>query len=235
MPCVVMDTSVSLPATLSPAGMARKLWLLLALGALTYQIEHHCLAIEEVRAESEVTGGLTGALHSIEAEALAAERRRAVLRDLLPHDTPEHWVAVGGAAIFDEYEGKVREIGRRLNPNVRATDVQQLRREAEAVCIAESQSFNREDTPSLTRDRKDDPIVYTALLSCADYLISDDRDIVPDGSEQAYEHDEHQVLAVTFNRFVTTYFEPADLDWGAIDGRWLRYAFEDPGGRPHDA
>jgi predicted nucleic acid-binding protein len=232
MPYVVMDTSVSLPATLSPAGMARKLWLLLALGALTYQIEHHRLVIEELRAEGEVMGALPGALDSIEAEAHAAEQRRATLRDLLPHDTPEHWVAVGGAAIFDEYERKVREIGRRLNPSVRDTDIQPLRRRVEAICIAGSLSFNPDDSPPFTRDRKDDPIVYTALLGEADYLISDDRDIVPDGSEQAYEHDEHQVLAVTFNRFVTTYFEPADLDWGTIDGRWLRHAFDDPGGRP---
>ena len=215
--------------------MARKLWLLLALGAIASQIEHHRLALEELRAESEVMGALPGALASIEAKAHAAERRRAALRDLLPHDAPEHWVAVGGAAIFDEYERKVREIGRRLNPNVHDTDVDPLRRRLEAVCVAESPSFNPEDTPSFTRDRKDDPIVYTALLSCADYLISDDRDIVPDGSEHAYEHDEHHILAVTFNRFVTTYFEPADLDWGAIDGRWLRHAFDDPGGGPHDA
>ena len=96
MPYVVMDTSVSLPATLSPGGMARKLWLLLALGALTYQIEHHRLALEELQAEGEVMGARSGALDSIEAEARAAELRRAALRDLLPHGTPEHWVAVGG-------------------------------------------------------------------------------------------------------------------------------------------
>jgi predicted nucleic acid-binding protein len=232
MPYVVMDTSVSLPATLSPGGMARKLWVLLALGALTHRIEHYRLVIEELRAESQVTGALLGARDSIEAEAHAAEQRRATLRDLLPHDTPEHWVAVGGAAIFDEYERKVREIGRRLNPSVRDTDIQPLRRRVGAICVAGSPSFNPDDLPSFTRDRKDDPIVYTALLGEADYLISDDRDIVPDGSEQAYEHDEHKILAVTFNRFVTTYFEPTDLDWGAIDGRWLRHAFDDPGGRP---
>jgi predicted nucleic acid-binding protein len=230
MPYVVVDTSVLLPATLSATGMARKLWLLLVLGAIASQIEHHRLTLEELRAEGEVTGALPGALASIEAEAHAAERRRAALRDLLPLDTPEHWMAVGGAAIFDEYERKVSEIGRRLNPNVRDTDIQQLRHEAEAVCVVESPSFNPEDTPSLTRDRKDDPIVYTALLGEADYIISDDHDIVPDGSEHAYEHDEHHVLAVTFNRFITTYFEPADLDWGAIDGRWLRFAFNDPAG-----
>jgi hypothetical protein len=49
---------------------------------------------------------------------------------------------------------------------------------------------------------------------------------VPNRSEHAYEYDEHQVLAVTFNRFITTHFEPPDLDWSAIDGRWLQHAFE---------
>jgi predicted nucleic acid-binding protein len=225
-----MDTSVSLPATLSPGGMARKFWVLLALGALTYQIEHHRLALEELQAESMVMGALPGALDSIEAEAHAAEQRHAAVRDLLPHDTPEHWVAVGGEVIFNEYERKVREIGRRLNPNVRDTDIPPLRRRLEAICVAGSPSFNPEDSPSFTRDRNDNPMVYTALLGRADYLISDDRDIVPDGSEHLYEYDERHVLAVTFNRFVTTYFEPIDLDWGAIDGRWLRHAFNDPGG-----
>jgi predicted nucleic acid-binding protein len=228
MPYVVMDTSVSLPATLSPAGMTRKLWVLLALGALTHQIEHNRLALDELHAEGKVMGALPGAPQSTEAEAHAAERRRTALRDLLPHDTPEHWVALGGAAIFDEYERKVREIGRRLNPTVRDTDIQPLRRQVEAICAAGSPPFDPDDSPSFTRDRKDDPIVYTALLGRADYLISDDRDIVPDGQEQDYGHGEHHVLAVTFNRFVTTYFKPADLDWGAIDGRWLRHAFDDP-------
>jgi hypothetical protein len=153
--------------------MARKLWMPLALGALTYRIEHHRLAIEELQAAGEVTGALPGALASIEVEAHAAERRRTILRDLLPDDTPEHWVAVGGTAIFDEYERKVREIGRRLNPSVRDTDIQPLRRQVEAICVAGSSSFNPEDPPPFTRDRKDDPIVYTALLSRADYLISD--------------------------------------------------------------
>ncbi len=226
MPHVVVDTSVSLPATLSPTGMARKLWVLLALGALTQQIEHHQLLLDELRRESDVTGARPGALQVIAAKAHAAEQRRTTLRDLLPHDAPEHWVALGGTAIFDEYERKVREIGRRLNPDVRDTDVQPLRRQVEAICVADTLPFNPGEVPLLTRDRKDDPIVYTALVGRADYLISDDRDIVPDGNEQEYRHEQDHVLAVTFNRFISTYFEPDDLDWGAIDGRWLQHAFD---------
>jgi predicted nucleic acid-binding protein len=228
VPHVVVDTSVSLPATLSPTGMARKLWVLLALGALTQQVDHHGLLLDELRRESEISGAKPGALQVIAAEAHAAQQRRTTLRDLLPHDAPEHWVALGGVAIFDEYERKVREIGRRLNPDVRDTDVQPLRRQVEAICVADTPPFNPDEAPLLTRDRKDDPIVYTALVGRADYVISDDRDIVPDSQEQEYRHEQHRVLAVTFNRFISTYFEPDDLDWSAIDGRWLRHAFDDP-------
>jgi predicted nucleic acid-binding protein len=36
---VVVDASISLPASLSPTGMARKLWALFAYGVLNHQIE----------------------------------------------------------------------------------------------------------------------------------------------------------------------------------------------------
>jgi len=210
--------------------MARKLWVLLALGALDYQIEQHHLELQELQAAAAATGAHVHVSQSGAAQKRLIKRQRSVLRDLLPDDAPAQWVAIGSAALFDEYERKVRESGRRLSPSVREIDVRPLRRQVEAVCVAAAPPFDIAQAPKLTRDRKDDPIVYTALLGRADYLISDDRDIVPDGSEHVYEHDEHQVLATTFNRFITTYFEPADLDWGAIDGRWLRHAFDDPGG-----
>lgn len=115
---------------------------------------------------------------------------------------------------------------------MRESDVRPLRRQMEAVCAAGSPPFNPAQAPTLTRDPHDDPIVYPALLARADYLISDDRDIVPDRHEHHYEHEGHHVLAVTFNRFLAAYFEPTDLDWSAIDGRWLRLAYPDP---PHRA
>lgn len=210
--------------------MARKLWVLLALGALDYQIEQHGLESQELQAQAATTGASAHMPPSCSSEIRESERTLAILRDLLPENAPSQWVALGSTALFDEYERKVRQIGRRLSPNVREIDVKPLRRQIEAICVAASPPFDIAQTPELTRDRKDDPIVYTALLGHADYLISDDRDIVPGGSEHVYEHDERQVLAVTFNRFVTTYFEPIDLDWGTIDGRWLRHVFSDPDG-----
>jgi hypothetical protein len=79
--------------------------------------------------------------------------------------------------------------------------------------------------PPHTRDPADDAIVHGALLAGTDFLISDDRDIVPDGAERTYEFSGRRMLAVTFRQFTTIYFEPRDFPWGALDGAWLREAF----------
>jgi predicted nucleic acid-binding protein len=212
--------------------MARKLWVLFAYGALSRQIEQHRIELDLLRVDAEATGAQPTGLQQGAAETEAAEQQRAILRNLLPDNAPEHWVTLGSAVLFEEYERKVREIGTRLNPNVRESDLRPLRRQMEAVCAAGSPPFDPAQAPTLTRDRQDDPILYTALLGEADYLISDDRDIVPDRHEHHYEHEGHHVLAVTFNRFLTAYFEPANLDWSAVDGRWLRHAYPD---RPRGA
>ena len=57
MPLVVVDTSVSLPATLSPQGMMRRFWVVLALGALTYEVEHGRLELDELARQAEHEGG----------------------------------------------------------------------------------------------------------------------------------------------------------------------------------
>lgn len=225
MPRIVLDTSISLPATLSPRGLTRKLLVLLAYGALNHRAEQRRSDLAALHHEAEASGATVAGVDRSDAAADALRRQMAALGDLLPVDAPSDWLAVGSAPIFDEYERKVREIGTRLNPTIRESDIAPLRRQLEAICAIGPQPFDVTHTPALTRDRKDDPIVYTALLADADYLVSDDRHIVPDGSEHHYEHDGHNVLAVTFNRLLTSHFEPADLDWDDIDGRWLAYAY----------
>ncbi len=225
MPRIVLDTSISLPATLSPRGLTRKLLVLLAYGTLNHRAEQRRIDLAALHHEEEESGAAIAGADRSDAAADALGWRIAALRDMLPADAPSDWLAVGSASIFDEYEHKVRQIGTRLNPAIRESDVGPLRRQMEAICAIGPQPFNVAHTPTLTRDRKDDPIVYTALMADADYLVSDDRDIVPDGSEHHYEHDGHNVLAVTFNRLMAGHFEPADLNWGEIDGRWLAYAY----------
>jgi predicted nucleic acid-binding protein len=226
MPSVVMDTSVALPATLSPRGMTRKFWLLLAVGALAYRAEHLRLELDALNAEAEREGGgeIRGA-ELLEGLARAAEQRLAAVHEHLPADVPQDWVSLGSAVLFDEYERKVREVGAKLNPRVSPEMAPVLRRQFEAICVGGPAPLDPAPAPALTRDPADDAIVYTALLADADFLISDDRDIVPDGDEGSYEHGEHRVLAVRFGHFVREYFSPAELDWGAVDGTRLATAY----------
>lgn len=91
--------------------------------------------------------------------------------------------------------------------------------------MAGSPPFDAGASPALTRDPQDDPIVYSALLADADFLISDDRDIVPDGIEHYYEHEERAVTAMTFERMMDRFFAAVDVDFTEIDGAWLGLAY----------
>jgi predicted nucleic acid-binding protein len=159
-----------------------------------------------------------------------AEDRRAALEEL-PYGVPDDWVAVGSPALFDEYERKLREVGPKLSPALRDTDVPVLRRQLQALCVAASPPFEVRTSPALTRDPEDDPIVYGALLADADFVISDDKDIVPDGIEHRYEHEGRSLTAMTFARMMERFFVPEDVDFDQIDGAWLAVAYSMMGGR----
>jgi predicted nucleic acid-binding protein len=222
MPFVVVDTSISLPATLSPGGLMRRFWVVLALGALTYEVEHRQLELDELsrRAANE-----EGDVHGIEEARARIERasdRRAAMLELLPQVTPDDWVAIGSPPLFGEYERKLREIGRKLDPALRDEDVPRLRRQLEVVCVAGAPPFDPDTVPTLTQDRKDDAILYTALVGDADLLVSDDKHLVPDRHEHLWEHDGRTVTAVTFDGLINEWLDAETL--GAIDGSWLAVA-----------
>jgi predicted nucleic acid-binding protein len=225
VPFVVVDTSVSLPATLSPRGLTRKFWIALALGALTYEVEHRQLELDALIKEAEEGGGTVHGLQPALDRITRAEKRRAALVELLPYGVPDDWTAVGSAPLFDEYERKLREVGRKLDPQLRDMDIPKLRRQVEAVCVAGCPPFDPLNSPALTRDPKDDPIVYTALLGNCELLISDDSDIVPDRRAERYEHGGSRVLAVTFNHLLEAHFPTDDVDFDAVDGTWLATSF----------
>jgi predicted nucleic acid-binding protein len=198
MPNVVVDTSVSLPATLSPGGARRKLWVVLAFGALTYEVEHGRLELDTLSAQADQEGGLVGGIENSLDRMERAGERRAALAERLPYGTPDDWVAIGSRPLFDEYERKLKEVGTRLDPHVRKDDVPLLRRQMEAVCVIAAPPFPDSAVPALTADPKDDPILHTALLADADLLISSDKHLVPDRKEEFWEHGAGTVLALTF-------------------------------------
>jgi predicted nucleic acid-binding protein len=230
VPLVTIDTSVALPAALAAGSHPRKLWVVLAYGALTYQAEHLRLDRELLAETAANEGGEVRAVSAFDELIESAERRRAVLAELLPYETSDDYVAVGFTALFDEFERKVRAIGRKLDPSLEPEDAAKFRRQFEAICAVGPAPFDSGEAPALTRDPKDDPIVYGALLAGSDFLVSDDRQhIVPDGVDREYEHGEHRLRAMTFGRFVHECFEPADFPWREVDGAWLREAFRRAG------
>lgn len=222
MPFVVVDTSISLPATLSPGGMMRRFWVVLALGALTYEVEHRKLELDELSGRAKREGGVVGGLNNARARIAEADDRRVGLLELLPTGTPDDWVAIGSAPLFDEYERKLREIGRKLDPALRDEDIPRLRRQLEVVCVAGAPLFDPETVPPMTQDRKDDAILYTALTGEADLLISDDKHLVPNRHEHFWEHDSHVVAAITFDTLLSERLDAASLS--DIDGSWLAVA-----------
>jgi predicted nucleic acid-binding protein len=223
MPNVVVDTSVSLPATLSPSGARRKLWIVLAFGALTYEVEHGRIGLDALRAQADREGGAVGGIERSLDRLESASDRRAALSERLPYGTPEDWVAIGSRPLFDEYERKLREVGTRLDPHLREEDIPPLRRQMEAVCVIAAPPFADSAVPSLTADPKDDPILYTALAADADLLISSDKHLVPDRKEELWEHESGTILALTFETLLADRL--SGVDWDGIDGSWLTLAY----------
>jgi predicted nucleic acid-binding protein len=218
MPLIMVDTSVSLPATLSPRGMTRKFWVVLAYGALTYEIEHRERELQELELAAQ-HGGRVGGFANARVRLDTARERHAALHELLPYETPDDWCTVGAGVLFAEYERKLHAIGRKLNPALRDEDIPVLVRQLQAICVAAAPPPDvRSSAPALTLDPEDDPIVYAALTADVDLLISDDRHIVPDRTSHDYKHGEHSVTAVTFSTLAHSHLT---LDWDEIDGAWL--------------
>lgn len=114
MPFVVVDTNISLPATLTPTGLTRKFWILLAFGAATHRAEHLQLELDALEQETaDVSGAIVGR-NRLERLVVQARRTRTTIEELLPFDAPSDWVAIGGVDLFSEYERKVGVVAAKL-------------------------------------------------------------------------------------------------------------------------
>lgn len=220
MPFVVVDSNVSLPATLISTGLMRKFWILLAFGAAAYRAEHLQLELDALDAEATDVGGEIHGREALKRLTTQAERARAAMEELLPVGTPSDWVAIGGVDVFSEYERKVEEVAAKLRVDP-PPDPAKARRQVEAICVAAEASFDPADVPALTADPDDDLIVWTALSGGADLLISDDKHLVPNeaAGSRSYADGDRTVLAVRFGFLVDSYLD--EVEWSRIDGRML--------------
>lgn len=219
---VVLDTSVILPAVISPKGYRRRFWVLLAFGALAERRDLAQLQAGAPRADAheELQG------HAIAELAAEAEARYQRLRDALPPCCPDHWRLVGSRPLLAEYQRKLHEVGPRLDPNLRPTDIEAIRRQIEAVCVDMVDDFDPELAPTYTADRKDDPVVHTALLADATWLIADDKKHIstdPTGiTEYQLPGTAHRVSALTFSTFLN---QLSEVDLDEVDPSLIQAAF----------
>ena len=225
---VVLDTSVMLPAVISPRGYRRRFLVVLAFGALAARRELLHQEADTLRTESLSTGGQPGA-EAPDALAEQAHARYARLREALPAGCPDDWRLVASPPLLAEYERKLREAGPRLDPTLREEDVDVVRRQIAAACVEVTDDFDPQLIPVYTADRKDDPVIHTALLADATWLIADDTKHIstqPEGiTEYRLPGTDRRVSAVTFSRFLD---HLADVDLDQVDPRLLEVAYRSP-------
>lgn len=222
---MLIDTNVALPALLSePGGLRKKFLVLLAFGALTYRAEHLELELAALRDEANQTGGVLMGEEALKKSQASAENRRASMAELLPYGTPDNWMLGASGYMIDEFEKKAKEVGARFGNEVDEVEAGMLRRQLLAISVTAPDPLYVEVIPTLTLDPEDDPILLDALRMQADYLISDDKHVVPkdaDGSIE-YELAENRILAIRFDYLRDEMLD--SVDWDGIDGALLREA-----------
>ena len=222
---VVLDTSVVLPAVLSPRGYRRRFLVVLALGALVARKDLLRQEVRALGAQSASAGEQIGGA-TLEALAEQAEARCAQLREALPAGCPDDWRLVASRPLLAEYERKLREAGPRLNPTLRERDIEVVRQQVATACAEITDDFDPALIPAYTADRKDDPVIHTALLADATWLIADDTKHIctqPEGTtEYRLPGTDRHVSAVTFSRFLD---HLADIDLDHVNPRLLEVAF----------
>lgn len=229
---VVLDTSVALPAVLSPRGYRRRFLVLLAYGALAARREFAREEAAMLRREAQAAGSPAEDAR-LDAIVRDAEQRYARFAALMPAGCPDEWRLVGSRPLLAEYARKLRETGPRLASTLDAHAIEIARRQLEIACAEVTEDFQSTAIPRYTSDRNDDPIVHTALLADAAWLIADDRKHIatnPDGvTEYHLPGTERRICAITFSNFLARL---TDVDLDHIDPSLLATAFRAMPGRP---
>ncbi len=197
---------------------------MLVLGALAARRDLLRQEADALRGESASAGHLGGVALDVLAEQ--AEARCLRLREALPAGCSDDWRLVVSRPLLAEYERKLREAGPRLDPTLREGDIDVVRQQIAAACAEVTDDFDPALIPAYTADRKDDPVIHTALLADATWLIADDTkhiSIQPEGiTEYRLPGTDRRISALTFSRFLD---HLADVDLDQVDPSLLEIAF----------
>ena len=219
-----------LPAVLSPTGRRRNLLVLLAYGRLSAYVqmsEDERLAFEQ---ELQIPGSRAGR-RSLDELVEESALKKARLEERLPALASDEFCLAGSRPLFDEYEEKLRDRGPSIVPDFSSEEAAAARRRLAAATTILVPDFNPSQIPEYTagRDRDDDVVIHTALLSRAEFVVSDDKHISVDrggATEYADPDSAARVDAFTFDRFVETHVDRHPFELTSVDGGLLPLAYE---------
>lgn len=208
MRLVVADSTLLFPAFADPHSISRKLAVVLAWGKLHWDLRAAEAEAAMILQELEQHPGSTfrGA-PTPDNQIQAAQNRIAVLEEQLPGLPPDDLGLVVSRPLLTELRNNI------VNPRsqiggLTGKEAEIAQRQALAISCDQVIDEFGEDVPHYTdgRDRKDDPIIHTAILAGADYLVSDDTRHISLSRRKpsVYRHPEtgRQVLAVRKGWFI---------------------------------
>ncbi|WP_217915655.1 hypothetical protein [Miltoncostaea marina] len=226
MRLVVMDTSVLLPALLAPGGRRRQLLTVLAYSAVAAY--HALIGRAEQEAmnaiTAEIPGASTGGL-PVETLIQNAGDARTILDEFMPAVTPTEFVMTACPLLFDEVEGKILERGHIWGAS--PDDAKTYRRALLAVTPFIVPPYSAGDVRDYgLGDPDDNFLIHSAIEAQAEFVISDDKKVAPDGGSVKIECPltGRTVTAIQVNDFVEDYLNNSNFDLSAVSGAGLPLA-----------
>ena len=221
------DTSLLLPALLSPHGMRRKLLVLFAYGAYSCYERVGLDELDLVR-EIEVREGHSSGGADIEELVPRVREHKSRLADRLPPMAPDDLCLTGCRMLFDEVERKVAEVGARIARGLGPDAPQKYRRQLEAITASIVPPFNLDEVPLHTADRNDDFVIETALRARAHAIVSDDRKHIALSADVPTRYTDPRsgeaVGAYQLQPFIEDQVNTLHFDLADIDGSLLELA-----------
>jgi predicted nucleic acid-binding protein len=169
VPAFVTDSTVLIPGLLDPETLERKLLVLCAYGRLLY---YESFGNEELVNNPQGPGSVVGGKSIAELQQQAGERAASLAERLPGFASNDLFLLMLSTPILDAFEAILRR--NRVGAGFGVTAAHAKRwRVAAASLTTHAQPISLGELPQHTRDRDVDALLETAVITRAEFLVSD--------------------------------------------------------------